>query len=171
MLPVEYFQYVCNRVYRTGIDQKTPIRTEKLFTIIVNDDVFILSIQCNNVNNRSGIERIALILQAAIDGATATKMMCKVYMSYKELRYYLIILTENNLLAEYNRGQTFITTHQGQNFLRIYMELYDMVGATNGRNIITTFHTALLTNADFVVHASYHIQYLVTTIRSLFKKL
>jgi len=121
------------------------------------------------VKNRSRMEITAIILQIAVDGISARKLIYEVsYLSYSQLREYLIVLQENGLLIEYEQEDlTFITTKKGRNFLQIYAELKDMVAMTNAGNITTAFHNVLLTNAHIVEYAVYYIRYLVTMFRSV----
>jgi predicted transcriptional regulator len=116
------------------------------------------------------MEITAFILQIAVDGISARKLIYKVsYLPYLQLREYLMVLQENGLLIKYERKDlTFITTEKGQNFLQIYAELNDVVAMTNSGNITAAFHDILLTNAHIVEYAVYYIRYLVTIFRSLF---
>ena len=64
---------------------------------------------------RSRTEIVSNILEAANGGVTKTKNMYKAYLSYNQLRKYLSILIENNLI-EYLDGNTkFKTTEKGLN--------------------------------------------------------
>ena len=47
---------------------------------------------------RSRTEIVAMILEAANGGATKTKIMYKAFLSYNQLREYLSVLIENNLI-------------------------------------------------------------------------
>ena len=114
------------------------------------------------------MEITAFILQIAVDGISARKLIYKVsYLPYQQLREYLIVLQENGLLIKYEQDLTFITTEKGQNFLQIYDELNDMVAMTNAGNITAAFYDMLLTNAHIVEYAVYYIRYLVTIFRSV----
>ncbi|HZA62964.1 MAG TPA: winged helix-turn-helix domain-containing protein, partial [Nitrososphaeraceae archaeon] len=72
--------------------------------------------------NRSRIEVVALILQAAIEGTTAKRMENKVFPSLILLEEYLVVLKENRLLDYRLDEQIYITTSKGINFLRIYSQ-------------------------------------------------
>jgi predicted transcriptional regulator len=121
------------------------------------------------VKNRSKIEIIVLILQTAINGATRTKLLCKVCLSYKQLKEYLIILNENDMLLEYHdKEQTFITTGKGQYFLQTYAELNELVTVTNRRHVTAMFHYAVLTRASVVEdYAIYSFHYLVSMVQKM----
>ena len=47
---------------------------------------------------RSRTEIVAMILDAANGGTTKTKIMYKAFLSYAQLREYLSVLVENNLI-------------------------------------------------------------------------
>ena len=121
------------------------------------------------MENRSEIELVALIIGTAINGATITKMICRLCLSHNQLRNYLIILRENDMLMEHSNGeQTFIATDKGRYFLHMYMELNELATAVAcKRNIITHYYYGLLTNTSIIRHAIYCIQYLIITIRSM----
>ncbi|MEW6605731.1 MAG: winged helix-turn-helix domain-containing protein [Thermoproteota archaeon] len=76
---------------------------------------------------RSRAEVMASILQAAMGGATKTKIMYRAFLSFAQLKEYLVILEENGLL-QYNKQQAkFMTTSKGMRFLRIYEQLENLV--------------------------------------------
>ena len=66
---------------------------------------------------RSRTELASNILEAANDGATKTKIMYKAFLSYAQLKEYLNVLIENNLLAYYSGDGTYKTTAKGIKFL------------------------------------------------------
>ncbi len=71
---------------------------------------------------RSRTEIVAMILEAANGGATKTKIMYKAFLSYNQLKEYLSVLIENNLL--YIDGtQTYKTTEKGLHFLKMHNEI------------------------------------------------
>ena len=60
-------------------------------------------------------------------GATKTKIMYKAFLSYAQLREYLSVLIENNLI-EYIEGlQTYKTTEKGLNFLKMHNEIGELL--------------------------------------------
>lgn len=70
---------------------------------------------------------MAMILDAANGGATKTKIMYKAFLSYAQLREYLSVLIENNLI-EYIEGlQTYKTTEKGLNFLKMHNEIGELL--------------------------------------------
>jgi len=79
------------------------------------------------VKYRSRTEIVAMILDAANGGATKTKIMYKAFLSYAQLREYLSVLIENNLV-EYIEGlQTYKTTGKGLNFLKMHNEIGELL--------------------------------------------
>ena len=73
---------------------------------------------------RSRTEIVSNILDAANGGgATKTKIMYKAFLSYAQLKEYLSVLTENNLIEYLDGTQTFKTTEKGLNCLKMYREI------------------------------------------------
>lgn len=56
-----------------------------------------------NTKYISRTDIVSQILEAANGGATKTKIMYKAYLSYAELKAYLSVLVENDLL-EFEKG-------------------------------------------------------------------
>ena len=56
---------------------------------------------------RSRTEIVALILKCASGGATKTKIMYNAYLSYNQLREYLTMLMENELV-DYIDGKKYL---------------------------------------------------------------
>jgi predicted transcriptional regulator len=76
---------------------------------------------------RSRTEIVSMILEAANGGATKTKIMYKAFLSYAQLKEYLSVLIENNLL-EYLEGlQTYKTTEKGFNLLKMHNEIGELL--------------------------------------------
>jgi predicted transcriptional regulator len=68
-----------------------------------------------------------MILEAANGGATKTRIMYKAFLSYAQLKEYLSVLIENNLL-EYLAGvQTYKTTEKGFNLLKMHNEIGELL--------------------------------------------
>ncbi len=73
---------------------------------------------------RSRTEILGNILDAANGGrATKTKIMYAAFLSYGQLKEYLSILIDNNLIEYSNGTQTFKTTEKGLNCLKMYREI------------------------------------------------
>jgi predicted transcriptional regulator len=77
---------------------------------------------------RNRIDIIAELLNVACGGTTKTKMMYKVMLSYGQLKEYLQILTENDLIVYDNANQRFSTTHKGFEFVKRYEDLSRFIG-------------------------------------------
>ena len=79
---------------------------------------------------RSRNHIISEILDAANGGnATKTKLMYKAYLSFGQIKEYLSVLTENDLLSYDTHTQTFKTTIRGLMFLKAYNQMHDMIKA------------------------------------------
>ncbi len=76
---------------------------------------------------RSRTEIVAMILDAANGGATKTKIMYKAFLSYAQLREYLSVLIENNLIEYIEGSQTYKTTEKGLNFLKMHNEIGELL--------------------------------------------
>jgi predicted transcriptional regulator len=80
-----------------------------------------------SMNNRSRTEIVGMILEAANGGASDTKIMYKALLSFNQLKEYLTLLMENDLL-EYEIGkQSYRTTKKGTRLLRIYHQIDELV--------------------------------------------
>jgi predicted transcriptional regulator len=78
---------------------------------------------------RDKTEIIRLILDIA-NGAvniTKTKIMNRAFLSYKQLKDYLALLTENDLLRYDSLTHTYETTEKGFRLLQFYNQLDDMM--------------------------------------------
>jgi predicted transcriptional regulator len=73
---------------------------------------------------------VAMILDAANGGATKTKIMYKAFLSYAQLREYLSVLIENNLIEYVEGSQTYKTTEKGLNFLKMHNEIGELLSST-----------------------------------------
>ena len=76
---------------------------------------------------RSRTEIVSMILEAANGGATKTKIMYKAFLSYAQLKEYLSVLIENNLLEYLEGVQTYKTTEKGFNLLRMHNEIGELL--------------------------------------------
>ena len=86
------------------------------------------------MRNRSRTEIVAQILEVANLGnsndkgygyyaITKTKIMHDASLTYRQMKEYLMILTNNDLLSYNIDTRTFKTTEKGQSFLRIYNQV------------------------------------------------
>ena len=79
---------------------------------------------------RSRTEIVSMMLESANGGATKTKIMYNAYLSYNQLKEYLSVLIENNLI-EYNGGtHKFRTTEKGLNFLKMHNAIGELLHTT-----------------------------------------
>ena len=83
---------------------------------------------------RSRTDIVGLILEAANGGgATKTKIMYKAFLSFAQLREYLTVLQENDLL-EYEEGNhSYRTTEKGIRFLQMYNQFDEMMSINGVR--------------------------------------
>ena len=82
---------------------------------------------------RSRTDIVALILEAANGGATKTRIMYKAFLSYAQLKEYLTVLLQNDVL-EYEEGrQSFRTTEKGLRLLKMYNQFDEIMSMDNIR--------------------------------------
>ena len=81
---------------------------------------------------RSRTEIAAQILQAANDHneITKTKIMYVAFLSYAQLKEYLVLLIQNRLLEYLEATHTYRTTEKGLKFLKIYEKMEELVAET-----------------------------------------
>jgi predicted transcriptional regulator len=79
---------------------------------------------------RSRTEIVAMILDSTNGGATKTKMMYKAFLSFHQLKEYLFVLIENDLIEYLNGTQTFRTTEKGLKFLKMHNEIGELLHIT-----------------------------------------
>jgi predicted transcriptional regulator len=68
-----------------------------------------------------------MILEAANGGATKTRIMYKAFLSYAQLKEYLSVLIENNLLEYLEGSQTYKTNEKGLNLLKMHNEIGELL--------------------------------------------
>ena len=83
---------------------------------------------------RGRTEIVATMLEAANGRATKTKIMYSAFLSYSQLKDYLDILIENNLIECLEGTQTFRTTEKGLNFLKMHNEIGELLQTTAIKN-------------------------------------
>ena len=77
---------------------------------------------------RSRTEIVCNILDATNGGgASKTKIMNKTFLSYAQLKEYLSVLIENNLIEYSDGNQTYKTTEKGLNYLKKYREIGELL--------------------------------------------
>ena len=82
------------------------------------------------MGNRSRTEIVGSILEAANGGVSKTKIMYIAFLSFGQLKEYLSILIENNLIEYLEAAQTYKTTEKGLNLLKIHNEMAEMLKTT-----------------------------------------
>ncbi len=83
---------------------------------------------------RGRTEIVGNILEAANGRATKTKIMYSAFLSYAQLKEYLSVLIENNLLEYIEGTQTYKTTEKGLNFLKMNNEIGELLQTTTIKN-------------------------------------
>jgi predicted transcriptional regulator len=69
------------------------------------------------------------MLIAANGGATKTKIMYKAFLSYAQLREYITVLVENDLLEYIEGTQTYKTTSKGIQYVKMSDQMGEMLQA------------------------------------------
>ena len=85
------------------------------------------------MENRSRTEIVAMILEAANKGETKTKIMYFAFLSYNQVKEYLSVLIENNLIEYLDGGNKFKTTEKGLFFLKMHNEMGDLLQSTTNK--------------------------------------
>ena len=86
------------------------------------------------MNYRSRTEVASDILEAAIDGATKTKIMYKAFLSYAQLKEYLAMLIQKDLMAHNIEGDKYRTTNNGVKFLESSRQLDGLLASRAPEN-------------------------------------
>ena len=79
---------------------------------------------------RGRTEIVGNILDAANGGTSKTKIMYIAFLSYGQLKEYLSILIENNLIEYLDGDNKFKTTEKGLNFLKMHNEIRELLPQT-----------------------------------------
>ena len=82
------------------------------------------------MKHRSRTEITAMILDTANKETTKTKIMYNAYLSYNQVKEYISILLENNLLEYLEGVRTFRTTEKGLSFLKMHREMGELLQTT-----------------------------------------
>jgi predicted transcriptional regulator len=83
---------------------------------------------------RSRTEILGNILDAANGGATKTKIMYAAFLSYAQLKEYLFVLIENNLIEYLDVVHKLKTTEKGLNFLKMHNQIGELLLTTAIKN-------------------------------------
>ena len=76
---------------------------------------------------RGRTEILGNILDAANGGATKTKIMYFVFLSYNQLKEYLSVLVENNLIEYLEGANKYKTTEKGLFFLKMHNQIGELL--------------------------------------------
>jgi predicted transcriptional regulator len=79
------------------------------------------------MRNRSRTEIISHILEAANGTATKMKIMYSAYLNHNQMKEYLVLLTEKDLIRYDKDTGTFKTTEKGLGFLHAYHQIRSMI--------------------------------------------
>ena len=82
------------------------------------------------MGNRSRTEIVGNILDAANGGTTKTKIMYTAFLSFGQLKEYLSVLVENNLIEYLDGIQVYKTTEKGLKFLKMHSEIGELLPTT-----------------------------------------
>ena len=77
--------------------------------------------------DRTEIIRQILDIANGAEGITKVKIMYKAFLSYKQVKEYVALLTENDVLRYDSITQTYKTTQKGLRLLQFCTELDDMM--------------------------------------------
>src|SRR5438552_16047603 len=83
---------------------------------------------------RSRTDIIAMILQAAINGATKTRIMYGAYLSYAQVKEYLSFLIEKDLIRYEEGSAIYKLTQKGVQLLHVYEDISDMITINDQKN-------------------------------------
>ena len=83
---------------------------------------------------RGRTEILGNILDAANGGATKTKIMYQAFLSYGQLKEYLFVLIENNLIEYLDAVHKLKTTEKGLNFLKMHNQIGELLLTTIKNN-------------------------------------
>jgi len=79
-----------------------------------------------------------MILQAAINGATKTRIMYGAYLSYAQVKEYLSFLMEKELIRYEEGSAIYKLTQKGVQLLHVYEDISDMITINDQKNIQTS---------------------------------
>jgi len=82
------------------------------------------------MGNRSRTEIVGNILDASNGGASKTKIMYTAFLSYNQLKEYISMLIENNLIKYLDWAHKFKTTEKGLIFLKMHNEIGELLQTT-----------------------------------------
>jgi predicted transcriptional regulator len=84
---------------------------------------------------RSRTDIVALILEATQEGAAKTKIMYKAFLSYSQLKDYLSILLERELIEYFDKEQIFRITDKGRRYLYLYSKVMELITPSGDQDL------------------------------------
>jgi predicted transcriptional regulator len=75
-----------------------------------------------------------MILDVSTGGYTKTKTMYRAFLSYGQLKEYLSVLIDNNLLEYEDGDNKFKTTEKGLNYLKMHNQIEELLQTTTKNN-------------------------------------
>lgn len=83
---------------------------------------------------RSRTDIIAMVLRAAVNGATKTRIMYGAYLSYAQVKEYLNFLMEKNLVSYEEGTGIYRLTESGMKLLRTYEGISEMISLNGNKS-------------------------------------
>jgi predicted transcriptional regulator len=83
---------------------------------------------------RSSTEIIDSILHSIDARATKTHIMYRAYLSYSQLKEYLKLLQDRELIRYEDGSQMYLLTERGLRFINVYEEIKQLVPTADERN-------------------------------------
>jgi predicted transcriptional regulator len=90
---------------------------------IVSETGIVRKVHRRTLKNRSRAEIVSAILEVARSGVLRTHLLFRTYMSSEQLREYLDMLLENDMLECDQTRHLYFTTERGIEFLTAYNEV------------------------------------------------
>jgi predicted transcriptional regulator len=84
---------------------------------------------------RSRTDIVALILEATQEGAAKTKIIYKAFLSYSQLKDYLSILLERELIEYFDKEQIFRITDKGRRYLYLYSKVMELITPSGDQDL------------------------------------
>ena len=84
---------------------------------------------------RSRTDIVALILEATKEGAAKKKIMYKAFLSYSQLKDYLSILLERELIEYSDKDQIFRITDKGRRYLYLYSKVMELITPSGDQDL------------------------------------
>lgn len=86
------------------------------------------------MKNRGSTEIMDSMLQSIRSGASKTRIMYNAYLSYSQLKSYLILLEQKGLIVYEQAPQQYKITEKGLRFIDAYDKIRELVPDARERN-------------------------------------